>query len=67
MKGGSHRIDSLLRIVLEKNASDLHLAVGSPPLVRVDGDLTRLKWRTLTEEEYENLITPIAPERFRAD
>ncbi len=60
---GANRIDTLLRIVVDKKASDLHLAVGSPPMIRVDGDLTRLKWRTLTEEEYESLIAPIAPER----
>ena len=60
---GVNRIDTLLRIVVDKKASDLHLAVGSPPIVRVDGDLQRLKWRTLTEEEYENLIGPIAPEK----
>ena len=60
---GMNRIDTLLRIVVDKKASDLHLAVGSPPLVRVDGDLQRLKWRTLTEEEYESLIGPIAPEK----
>jgi twitching motility protein PilT len=58
-----NRIDTLLRIVVDKKASDLHLTVGSPPLVRVDGDLQRLKWRTLTEEDYENLLAPIAPER----
>jgi twitching motility protein PilT len=60
---GVNRIDTLLRIVVDKKASDLHLAVGSPPTIRVDGDLERLKWRTLTEEEYEALISPIAPER----
>jgi len=60
---GVHRIDTLLRIVVDKKASDLHLTVGSPPIVRVDGDLQRLKWRTLTEEEFESLIGPIAPER----
>ncbi|MFI5120597.1 MAG: type IV pilus twitching motility protein PilT [Thermoanaerobaculia bacterium] len=60
---GVNRIDTLLRIVVDKKASDLHLAVGSPPMVRVDGDLERLKWRTLTEEEYESLIGPIAPEK----
>ena len=59
-----NRIDTLLRIVVDKKASDLHLAVGSPPMVRVDGDLQRLKWRTLTEEEYEKLIAPIAPEKL---
>ena len=60
---GPNRIDTLLRIVVDKKASDLHLAVGSPPMVRVDGDLLRLKWRTLTEEDYESLVAPIAPKR----
>lgn len=32
-------IQQLLQYVLEKNASDLHLIVGSPPLVRIDGTL----------------------------
>jgi len=59
----ANRIDTLLRIVVDKKASDLHLAVGSPPMVRVDGDLLRLKWRTLTEEDYETLVGPIAPKR----
>jgi twitching motility protein PilT len=35
----ANRIDTLLRIVVDKKASDLHLTVGSPPMVRVDGDL----------------------------
>ncbi len=32
-------IQELLNYTLEKNASDLHLVVGSPPLVRLDGEL----------------------------
>ncbi len=63
MSATTNRIDTLLRIVVDKKASDLHLSVGSPPLVRVDGDLQRLKWRMITEEEYENLIAPIAPDK----
>jgi twitching motility protein PilT len=63
IQAGVNRIDKLLRIVVDKKASDLHLAVGSPPMIRVDGDLERLKWRTLTEEEYESLLVPIAPEK----
>ncbi len=63
LHAGVNRVDKLLRIMVDKKASDLHLAVGSPPMVRVDGDLERLKWRTLTEEEYESLIVPIAPEK----
>jgi twitching motility protein PilT len=60
---GINRVDKLLRIMVDKKASDLHLAVGSPPMVRVDGDLERLKWRTLTEEEFESLLVPISPEK----
>jgi len=60
----ANRIDTLLRIVVDKQASDIHLTVGSPPMVRVDGDLQRLKWRTLTEKDYESLIAPIAPEKL---
>jgi len=60
----ANRIDTLLRIVVDKQASDIHLTVGSPPMVRVDGDLQRLKWRTLSEEDYEGLIAPIAPEKL---
>jgi twitching motility protein PilT len=61
---GANRIDSLLRIVVDKKASDIHLTVGSPPTIRVDGELQRLKWRTLSEEDYEGLISPIAPEKL---
>ncbi len=57
----SARIDALLKVVLEKKASDLHLACGSPPMIRVDGNLTRMKWRSIREEDFENLLHPITP------
>ena len=57
------RIDALLKVVLEKKASDLHLACGSPPMIRVDGHLTHLRWRSLREEDFENLFRPITPDR----
>lgn len=57
----SARIDSLLRVVLEKKASDLHLACGSPPMIRVDGDLVRMKWRAVQSDDFENLLHPITP------
>ena len=63
MTAVTQRIDALLRIVLEKNASDLHLAVGSPPILRVDGELERMRWRTLSEDDFSNLLTPITPRR----
>ena len=32
-------INNLLKITQEKNASDLHLCVGQPPILRIDGRL----------------------------
>jgi twitching motility protein PilT len=37
-----HSIDELLRKTVEREASDLHLSAGSPPVVRVNGHLERL-------------------------
>ena len=61
MSPASARIDALLKVVLEKKASDLHIACGSPPMIRVDGDLTHLRWRSVREEDFENLLHPITP------
>ena len=36
-------LDELLDFVVEKNASDLHLSVDLPPVVRIDGDSYRAK------------------------
>jgi len=58
------RIDVLLRLVVGKKASDLHLAVGRTLLIRIDGDLEKLKWRVLTDEEFESFIVPITPQRI---
>ncbi|MFI5182371.1 MAG: type IV pilus twitching motility protein PilT [Thermoanaerobaculia bacterium] len=61
---GHRRIDALLRLVVSKKASDLHLAVGRTPMIRLDGDLEKLKWRVLTEEEFESFVVPITPQRL---
>jgi twitching motility protein PilT len=37
-----HSIDDLLTVMVERNASDLHLTAGSPPVIRVTGRLERL-------------------------
>ncbi len=45
----------LLEQMVKMNASDLHLTVGAPPVVRVDGKLTRLQMDTLTSEMTKKL------------
>jgi twitching motility protein PilT len=45
----------LLEQMVKMNASDLHLTVGSPPVVRVDGKLQRLNYDLLTSEQTKKL------------
>lgn len=54
------RIEILLEEVIKKKASDLHLQVGLPPMLRVDGSLTPVSGADLlTEETVETLIFAI--------
>ncbi|MBL8933809.1 MAG: PilT/PilU family type 4a pilus ATPase [Archangium sp.] len=42
-------------------ASDLHLSVGRPPLFRVDGVISEVRYRNLTDGDFRTLIEPITP------
>ena len=54
-------IDDLLKTALQKRASDLHLTVGLPPQLRVDGTLTPLSQEPLTEEQSKALAYEMLP------
>jgi twitching motility protein PilT len=57
------RIEILLEEVIKKKASDLHLQVGLPPMLRVDGSLVAVSGTDpLTEETIEVLIFAILDE-----
>jgi twitching motility protein PilT len=63
-------IDDLLRAALEAGASDLHLKVGSPPMVRLHGVLTPVPGeRPLTAEDTLAAATTVLPslQRTRFD
>ena len=53
------RIDSFLRLVLDQQASDLHFHSGNVPIIRHDGDLVPLPFRTLSEEETRRFVAEI--------
>src|SRR3954467_1239563 len=60
---GQPRIEILLEEVVKKKASDLHLQVGLPPMLRVDGALTPVTGAdALDEESIEGLIFAILDE-----
>jgi len=60
---GKPRIEILLEDVIKKKASDLHLQVGLPPMLRIDSALVAVSGATaLTEETVEGLIFSILDE-----
>jgi twitching motility protein PilT len=53
-------INALLKLMAEKNASDLHIRVGSPPMFRVYGRLVAVgDWPQITVEDTEVIYTSI--------
>ena len=55
-------MEDLLRLVIDEGASDLHLSVGAPPAVRLNGRLLKLEVRPLTAEDTETLARAITSE-----
>ena len=62
-------IDQLFHAMCAKGASDLHLCVGSPPIVRKDGRMEALdpSAPALTVADIDALLEPIMPERNRKE
>jgi twitching motility protein PilT len=57
------RIELLLEEVVKRRASDLHLQVGLPPMLRVDGSLAPISgYNALSEAEVEALVFAILDE-----
>ncbi len=59
----SFQIDKLLETVVREKASDLHIAVGQPPVLRTGGRMVRLETRDLDGEDTTGLMKSITPER----
>ncbi len=49
-------VNLLLKLTQEKGASDLHITVGSPPVLRIDGGLLITDYPVMTEDDSKNLI-----------
>ena len=54
-------LPAVLRYVVEQGASDLHVKVGSPPRVRVNGDLRMAPFPVIGPEECEELVKVVLP------
>ncbi len=60
-------IDKLLQTVVNRKASDLHIAVGQPPVLRLDGRMVRLETKVLEPDDTVGLMKSIAPERCQRE
>jgi twitching motility protein PilT len=60
-------LDDLLNFTVKNKASDLHLAAGLPPMIRVDGDIRRINLPPLEHKEVHTLIYDIMNDRQRKE
>ena len=53
------RIDAFLKLGTQQGCSDVHLAVGVPPMLRMSGDLLPIRFRELRDAELEGYLLEI--------
>jgi twitching motility protein PilT len=58
------KIDRFLRLMNDRGASDFHLTVGRPPMLRVSGTMEAIRYRTISEGDFADMLRPITPERL---
>ncbi len=56
------KIDGFFKVIAEQNASDMHLAIGSPPVLRIQSALKRADYPPLTEEVLRPMLYEILTE-----
>ncbi|MFW5698191.1 MAG: PilT/PilU family type 4a pilus ATPase, partial [Fimbriimonadaceae bacterium] len=49
-------IDEILRVAVERKASDIHLTVGLPPMIRLDGEVIPLPYEIVTPEHAKRMV-----------
>ncbi len=64
---GTILIDKLLQTVVNQGASDLHISVGQPPVLRLHGRMRKLETKVLTGDDTVSLMKSIAPERCQQE
>src|SRR6478672_1436584 len=56
------KIDAFFNLMFEQKASDLHLASGNPPILRINGELHRVDYPPLESDQLKAMLYEIAPE-----
>jgi twitching motility protein PilT len=58
----NYDMNDLLELVVEQNASDLHLQVGQPPTLRLSGSMLPIDGPALTPDDTEKLMQSVTPD-----
>jgi len=56
------KIDAFFKLMHDQGASDLHLVSGQPPALRINGEMERIKYKTLDNDMLRSMLYEIAPE-----
>lgn len=56
------KIDAFFKLMNEQGASDLHLVTGQQPVLRIRGELERVKFKILENDDLKAMLYEIAPE-----
>lgn len=63
--GGQIRVQQLFKLMVENGSSDMHLTVGSPPAIRVSGEIVRVKVPALSANDTKRLVYQVLTEEQR--
>jgi twitching motility protein PilT len=56
------KIDAFFKLMNDQGASDLHLTAGQQPALRIRGEIERIKYKTLTNDDLRSMLYEITPE-----
>jgi twitching motility protein PilT len=56
------KIDAFFKLMFDQGASDLHLVAGQQPVIRLFGEMERVKYKVLENDELKSMLYEIAPE-----
>lgn len=61
------KIDSLFKMLKQQGASDLHITTGAPPLFRLHGEMEKLNYPPLDDQQARGLLFEILTKEQRAE
>ena len=56
------QIDAFIKLMNDEGASDLHMMTGQQPVLRIRGDMERVKFKVLGEDMLKSMLYEICPE-----